>query len=247
MARTALALQGNKTKAAGKKSTFPRVIAIDGPSAAGKSTVGTLLARSLGYPFLDTGAMYRAITWASLNRGIDLSDEDALGELAHSVSVTIGPPAPISIEPCTVFVDGQDVTPHLRRPEVEAAVSLVSRVPEVRRALVKIQRRLAGRRPVVMAGRDIGTVVLPKADLKVYLVASLEERTRRRQRELAALGQRVTEAEVLRDLARRDAIDSRRSMSPLRPAADAIVIDSDGLTLEEVVEKVLSLAVEAAT
>ena len=246
MARTALALRGDRAKASGKKGRFPRVIAIDGPSAAGKSTIGTLVARSLDYPFLDTGAMYRAITWAALHRGVDLSDEAALGELANSVTMTIGPPAPASIEPCTVFVDGDDVTPHLRNPEVEAAVSLISRVPGVRRALVKMQRRLAGRQPVVMAGRDIGTVVLPRADLKVYLDASLEERARRRHRELTALGQTVTEAEVLRDLTRRDTIDSRRPTSPLRPAEDAIIIDSDGLALEEVVEKVISMAAEAA-
>jgi cytidylate kinase len=138
-------------------------------------------------------------------------------------------------------VDGEDATPHLRRPEVEAAVSLVSRIAGVREALVRVQRELAGRRPVVMAGRDIGTVVLPGADLKVYLDASVEERARRRHRELAALGQQVSQEEVRRDLLRRDSIDSRRSVSPLRPAEDAVVIDTEGLTLDQVVQRVLAL------
>lgn len=212
---------------------------MDGPAAAGKSTVGRQLAAKLGYPFLDTGAMYRAITWTALHRGIDLSDEEALGELAASARMEIGPPAPGSIEACTITVEGEDVTAMLRRPEVESAVSLVSRVSGVREALVWAQRELAGQRPVVMAGRDIGTVVLPEADLKVYLDASVEERARRRYQELSALGQEVTEEMVLADLRRRDRIDSQRSASPLQVAEDAVVIDTDGLTLDEVVQRVL--------
>jgi cytidylate kinase len=219
----------------------PRVIAIDGPAAAGKTTVGRQTGSHLGYPFLDTGAIYRAMTRTALRRGEDLSDEDALSELAASISVDVGPPAADSIEPCTIFVDGEDVTRNLRQPEVEAAVSLVSRVAGVREALVKVQRDLAGRNAVVMAGRDIGTVVLPQADLKVYLDASVEERARRRFAELSALGMDPTEEGVLRDLRRRDRIDSERSLSPLRPAEEAVVIDTDGLTLEEVVQRVLEL------
>jgi len=220
----------------------PRVVAIDGPAAAGKTTVGRQVGCHLGYPFLDTGAIYRAMTWAALNRGVDLSDEDALSELAASIRIDIGPPAADSIEPCTISVDGKDATRHLRQPEVEAAVSLVSRVAGVREALVKVQRDLAGRNSVVMAGRDIGTVVLPRADLKVYLDASVEERARRRFTELSALAMDLTEEGVLRDLRRRDRIDSERSVSPLRPAEEAVVIDTDGLTLEEVVQRVLELA-----
>jgi len=195
---------------------------------------------------LDTGAMYRAITWTALHRGIDLSDEESLRDLAASVRMDIGPPAPGSIEACTISVDGEDVTAWLRQPEVESAVSLVSRVRGVREALVRAQRELAGRRPVVMAGRDIGTVVLPDADLKVYLDASVEERAHRRYRELSALGQDVTLERVLMDLSRRDRIDSQRAVSPLQIAKDAIVIDTDGLTLAEVVRRVLEEAEASA-
>lgn len=237
---------GSRQAAASRRnSRAPRVIAIDGPAAAGKTTVGRQTGCHLGYPFLDTGAIYRAMTWTALHRGVDLSDEDTLSEVAASISIDIGPPTADSIEPCTIFVDGEDVTRNLRQPEVEAAVSLVSRVAGVREALVKVQRDLAGRNSVVMAGRDIGTVVLPRADLKVYLDASVEERARRRFAELSALGMDLTEEGVLQDLRRRDRIDSERSVSPLRPAEEAVVIDTDGLTLEEVVRRVLEL-VEAS-
>ena len=136
----------------------------------------------------------------------------------------------------------KDLTPMLRRPEVEAAVSLVSRAPALRRAMVAIQRRLARRGPLVMAGRDIGTVVLPKADLKVYLDASMDERVRRRGKEMAALGRAVSEADVRRNIFHRDSIDSSRKTAPLRPAADAIIIDTDDLNEEQVVERVMALA-----
>jgi len=246
MSDGAAAAGRSKAEGSRRNPRVPRVIAIDGPAAAGKTTVGRQTGFHLGYPFLDTGAIYRAMTWTALHRGVDLSDEDALSELATSISIDIGPPSPGSIEPCTIFVDGEDVTRVLRQPEVEAAVSLVSRVEGVRDALVKVQRDLAGRNSVVMAGRDIGTVVLPEADLKAFLDASLEERARRRFVELSTMGIEVTEESVLRDLRRRDRIDSERSVSPLRPAEDAIVIDTDGLTLEEVVRRVLEL-VEGTT
>lgn len=235
-----------KAKRARRGRGTPRVIAIDGPAAAGKSTVGRLIASRLGYPFLDTGAIYRAMTWTALHRGVDLGDEEALTSLAESLTIDVGPPPTDGIEPSTIFVDGEDVTPFLRRTEVEAAVSLVSRIPGVRHALVRVQRDLAGRNDVVMAGRDIGTVVLPQADLKVYLDASLQERARRRHAELQALGQDFSEEDVLRDLQRRDRIDSQRAVSPLRPADDAIALDTDGLTLDEVVQRVMQLVEEAA-
>ena len=237
----ATAAAKSQAKSSRQRGATPRVIAIDGPAAAGKSTVGRMIAARLGYPFLDTGAIYRAMTRTALHRGVDLSDEDALSDLAASLSLDVGPPTPGSIEPCTILVDGEDVTIYLRQPEVEAAVSLVSRVAGVREALVKVQRELAGRNAVVMAGRDIGTVVLPRADLKVYLDASVEERARRRYAELSALGMDLNEEEVLHDLSRRDRIDSERSVSPLRPAEGAIVIDTDGLTLEEVVQRLAEL------
>ena len=171
-----------------------------------------------------------------------MEDEEGLVRLAAQVDMKLGPPAAGSSERCTIWVDGEDLTAVLRQPEVEAGVSLVSRVPQVRRALVGVQRRLAGRGRVVMAGRDIGTVVLPRADLKVYLDASPEERARRRQEEMAALGKPFTERDVRQRILRRDAIDSGREDSPLRAAEDAIVINTDGLNQEQVVEKIVALA-----
>ncbi len=241
MSDSTAAAESMKAKGSRQSTGTPRVIAIDGPAAAGKSTVGREIGIQLGYPFLDTGAIYRAMTWTALHRGVDLSDEDALSELAASLNIDVGSPTPESIEPSTIFVDGTDVTLFLRQPEVEAAVSLVSRVAGVRNALVKLQRDLAGRNAVVMAGRDIGTVVLSNADLKLYLDASVEERARRRFAELSALGMDVTEEDVLRDLRRRDRIDSERSVSPLRPAEDAVVLDTDGLTLEKVVQRLMEI------
>ena len=188
--------------------------------------------------------MYRALTWLALRRELDPEDEEAIARLAADTTMEVSQPPPGSGEPqgserCRV--DGEDATPYLRTPEVEASVSLVSRVPAVRRVLVRIQRRLGQRGPTVMVGRDIGTAVLPDADLKVYLDASREERARRRRRQLALGGPAPSFESVLADLDRRDAIDSSRQVSPLRPAADAVIIKTDGLSLEEVVERVLSL------
>ncbi len=225
---------------------LPRTIAIDGPSAAGKSSVGYCMAQRLGYPFLDTGAMYRALTWVALQRGVDIEDARALGRLARQVDVRLAPPQPGSPERCMIWVDGEDLTPMLRRPEVEAAVSLVSRAPSLRRAMVGIQRRLARSGPLVMAGRDIGTVVLPKAELKIYLDASMDERVRRRRKEMLALGRAVSEADVRRNILHRDSIDSSRKTAPLRPAADAVIIDTDNMSEEQVVERVMALAEDRA-
>jgi cytidylate kinase len=185
--------------------------------------------------------MYRALTWLALRRGLDPEDEQAMGRLATETVMEVSPPPPGSSERCRVRVDGEDVTPHLRTPEVETAVSLVSRAPAVRRELVRMQRQLAQHGPTVMAGRDIGTAVLPDAELKVYLDASREERARRRRQQLAMKGPAPSLESVLADLEKRDALDSSRPVSPLRPATDAVVINTDGLTLEEAVEKVLSL------
>jgi cytidylate kinase len=199
------------------------------------------VARQLGYRFVDTGAMYRAITWLALERGVDPGDAEALARLAAeatmSVEAATGPE-----DHARVLVNGRDATPSLREPAIEGAVSQVSAVPEVRAAMVAIQRRLAAGGGVVMAGRDIGTVVLPDAELKVYLDASVDERARRRAAELQAKGVAADVAIVRDELARRDAYDSGRAVSPLRPADDAEHIDTDGLTLDEVVERVLELA-----
>ena len=219
----------------------PLAIAIDGPVASGKSAAGRLLARRLGYRFLDTGLMYRAMTWLALQRGVDLEDGAALSHLAGEARIGIEPGPPDAPEAARVVVDGTDVSDKLRLAEIGRAVSLVSKVAAVREAMVRQQRAIARDGRIVMAGRDIGTVVLPDAPLKVFLDASPEERVRRRYAELRAEGRDVTEADVRDELARRDAIDSSREVSPLRPADDAVVIETDGLSLEEVVERILEL------
>lgn len=218
------------------------MIAIDGPGGAGKSSVGERIAAALGYRLIDTGLMYRALTWAALRRGIDPEDEEALTALARKAEVEVAPLPRGSAESHAVLVDGDDATPHLREPEVEAAVSLVSRVPAVREAMVRRQRELATMEPgVVMIGRDIGTVVAPDAGLKVYLDASPQVRARRRQQQLERRGRDVDRAAVAEAMARRDVIDSTRDVSPLRAAPDAHVIDTDRLSLDEVVERVMEL------
>ena len=240
MGDSAAGLEAAAPSAGGGRAA-PRVIAVDGSAASGKSSVGRRVAKNLGYPFLDTGLMYRAVTLAALDSGIQISDQQELSRLATEMHLEVGPPGAGSTETCAISIDGVDVTPELRRAEVEDAVSLVSRVPGVREALVRQQRKIAGRQPMVMAGRDIGTVVLPDADLKVYLDASISERARRRHAEFSRHGRSVTRDIVLDDLRRRDQIDSERDVSPLRPASDAVVISTDGLTQDEVLAKVLGL------
>ena len=197
------------------------------------------MARRLGYRFVDTGMMYRAITCAALDRNVDLDDHAAVARLPSSVSIAMEPGAPDAPQAARVVVDGADVTDRLRSPEVGEAVSLVSRVPEVRDAMVALQRELAGRGGIVMVGRDIGTVVLPDAPLKIYLDASPEQRAGRRHQELLAAGREETLEEVRKQLALRDQIDSGRAASPLRPADDAVVIETDRLTLDDVVERIM--------
>ena len=216
----------------------PSVIAIDGPGASGKTTVGRILARKLGYRFIDTGEMYRALTWLALKEGIDLSDEGRLARLAAGTTIEIACHDGTGYNP--VLVDGVDVTSAIRSSQVEAAVSAVSRVPRVRQALVAQQRALAEPGRVIVAGRDIGTVVLPQADLKVFLLASAEERARRRYEEQSG-GKRQDYGAILAGLRRRDQIDSQRSLSPLRPAEDARVIDTEGLSPEQVANLILGL------
>lgn len=224
----------------GQGGAAPRYIAIDGPVASGKSAVGSRVARRLGYRFVDTGVMYRAITWLALERHADLNDEAALTELAQRAKLDVEGGS----EAARVLVDSVDVTNRLRSPAVGEAVSHVSRVAGVRQAMVSLQRQLAAHGGVVMAGRDIGTVVLPDAPLKVYLDASPEERTRRRHEELLAGGREATSEQVQQELALRDAIDSERAVSPLRPAGDAIIINTDHLSLDEVVEKIMELVAQ---
>jgi cytidylate kinase len=219
---------------------LPKVIAVDGSAASGKSSIGRRLAARLGYPFLDTGVMYRAITVAAVDQGLDVHDVGVLAELARSVSIDVALPASPDGE-TRVAVNGRDVTDSIRQAEVENAVSLVSRVPAVREALVRQQRQIAASKAIVMAGRDIGTVVLPDADLKLYLDASLEERAGRRHREFESLGRATNHEDVLTDIRRRDQIDSERDVSPLMAAADAVTINTDGLTLDEVFSRVVAI------
>ena len=217
------------------------VIAIDGPAASGKSTVGEAVASRLGYLYFDTGAMYRAVTWLALERGVPVADEAQVTALAQAAEIDVLPPVQEDGRQYTVLVDGEDVTWAIREPEVAGNVSQVSAYPGVRAALVAQQRRLASRGRIVMVGRDIGTVVLPDAPLKIYLDASDQERARRRwQEEQARGGVRPYDA-VLAEVRRRDEIDSTRQVAPLRPADDAVLLDSTHMTIEQVVEQVLRL------
>ncbi|MCS7251031.1 MAG: (d)CMP kinase [Anaerolineae bacterium] len=222
----------------------PLRIAIDGPAASGKSALAQRLAAHLGYAYVDTGAMYRAVTWAALNKGIPLTDEDAMTRLAESLDLDILPPTVADGRPYTVQVEGMDVTWALRSPEVEAAVSQVSAYPGVRRALAHRQRQIGLRGRVVMVGRDIGTVILPEADLKLYLDADLKTRAQRRYQELRDRGEIVSFEEILEAIQRRDALDQGREVAPLRPAPDAIVLDTTAMNIEEVFHRVRLLIEE---
>ena len=205
-------------------------IAIDGGVATGKSAVGRRVAERLGLPFVDTGLMYRAVALEALERGVDIADGAALALLASRLLVRV--------DGRRVWRDGVEVTDRLYEPGISAVVSRVAKVAGVRLALVAEQRRMA-RGGVVMAGRDIGTVVFPDADFKFFLVASVEERVRRRAAQLAARGEAVDEAKMRIEVVERDRVDSERTVAPLRPAEDAMIIDTDGRPLEGVVERIL--------
>jgi cytidylate kinase len=219
----------------------PSIISIDGPAASGKSTIGKQLADALDYLFFDTGVMYRAITWLAIQRGLDLCDEAAITTLVESVSVDVLPPSQADGRACDVIVEGRDITWETRRPEVDANVSVVSAYPGVRRALSAQQRRVGQRGRVVMVGRDIGTVVLPDADLKIYLDASAEERARRRYDEIVARGESADYDEILAKVIERDRIDSTRDVAPLKTARDAVVVVSDNLSADEVFQQIVAL------
>jgi CMP/dCMP kinase len=220
---------------------IPNIIAIDGPAASGKSTLGRRLADSLGYLFFDTGVMYRAVTWGALQRGLKINDEAAVTNLAETVRIDIRPPTREDGRVCDILLDGVDITWETRRPDVEANVSPVSAYRGVRQALATQQRRIGLRGRVIMVGRDIGTVVLPEADLKIYLDASVEERARRRYQEILQRGGQADYGQVLAGVRKRDEIDSTRAVSPLRPAGDAVILDSEKLDADEVFAKVEAL------
>ncbi|WP_302950281.1 (d)CMP kinase [uncultured Selenomonas sp.] len=214
-----------------------RVIAIDGPAGAGKSTVAKIVAEKLGYTYIDTGAMYRGVAWKTLQQSKEASDADIL-QAVHDIDVRLA---------CTeggtrVTVDGTDVTHEIRTPEVTHIVSRVAALGPVREKMVELQRAMATDGAVVMDGRDIGTNVLPHADVKVFLTASVEERARRRYDEMKEKGYTVDFDELKQEIAARDKQDSERAISPLRQADDAVLLDSTALSIDEVAARIMELA-----
>lgn len=221
------------------------IIAIDGPAASGKSTVGKKLSEWLGYLYFDTGVMYRAVTLAALKRDIDIRDEEAITRLSEVVRIDVTLPAIENGRSYDVLLDGEIVTHEIHQPEVDEDVSIVAAYPGVRRALTVQQRRIGSKGRVVMLGRDIGTVVLPEADLKIYLDASVHERARRRYQDYIGQGETASLEEIETSMRNRDRIDSTRDIAPLKPADDAIIINTDELTVDEVLSQMKDL-VEAA-
>lgn len=214
---------------------MPTVITIDGPAGAGKSTLGELLARRLGYLYFDTGIMYRALTWAALQHHTDLHDSAAVATLAQNIDIRVYPPTIADGRQYTVFVGQEDITWKLREAAVEANVSITSRYPAVRAVMRERQRMIGQQGRVVMVGRDIGSVVMPDAPLKIYLIASLDERARRRTAELDARGRAVDYTQIHTEIAHRDELDRH----VMQAAPDAIVIVSDDRTPEDIVEAVM--------
>lgn len=219
----------------------PSIIAIDGPAASGKSTIGLRLANALGYLFFDTGLMYRAVTWLALDHDIDLRDEAVITALAEKASIDVAPASKSDGRACDVLVAGKDITWETRLPDVDASVSVVSAYRGVRATLMDQQRRVGKRGQIVMVGRDIGTVVLPDADLKIYLDASAEERAQRRYDEIISRGGSADYQDILEKVIERDRIDSTRDVAPLKAAEDAVVVHTDKLSVDEVFEQVLAL------
>lgn len=221
------------------------IIAIDGPSGAGKSTVAKAVARKLDFSCLDTGAMYRAVAWQAIQNGVAFDDDGALGEIARTYDIEFmhqpGEPTPTGVS-----IGGSDVTSAIRTSEIDKAVSPVSAAPSVRAALVEQQRRIGNAGDYVVEGRDIGTTVFPDAEVKVFLTASDEERAHRRVRQNVDRGiGSIDYEEVLADLRRRDEVDSSRATSPLRPADDAVMLDSTGRFIEDVIDQICELAFAA--
>jgi CMP/dCMP kinase len=217
------------------------IIAIDGPAASGKSTVGEKVANQFGLLFFDTGIMYRAVTLAVLMNNVDTNDEPRVAQVAEQVRIDIMPPSKQDGRKTDIFVDGKDVTWDVRSQNVEQMVSKVAAYRGVREAMTAQQRRIGQQGNVVMVGRDIGTIVCPQADLKVFMDASPEERATRRYEELLNRGDKANYDEILAATKIRDEIDSNRKIAPLIPAADAVIITTDGLTVDEVVSKIVDL------
>lgn len=220
-------------------------IAIDGPAASGKTTLARMLAARLGYFYFDTGVMYRAVTLVTLQRGVPVEDEQAVTAVAEELIIDVRPPSVEDGRLYDVIVNGDDVTWEIRSHQVDTNVSLVSSYAGVRQALSQRQREIGLRGDVVMVGRDIGTVVMPEADLKIYLDASAEERARRRYHEAVERGESPGYDDILGSMKKRDHFDSTRSLAPLKPARDAIRIETTGLTPDEMLDRALSLAMKS--
>ena len=225
----------------------PSTIAIDGTAASGKSTVGTALAQRLGYLFFDTGVMYRVVTCCALERDVDVQDEQAVSTLAEVVLIEIQGGEPDSPYPYCVLADGKDITLAIRTAAVDANVSLVASYSRVRTALTNQQRRIAASGDIVMVGRDIGTVVIPDAPLKIFMVASPEERARRRVKDKRAAGLAANYDEILTGIIARDEKDRNNPVSPMIPADDAIIVETDGRTIDEVLAIVEALVESKAS
>ena len=213
------------------------IVAIDGPAGAGKSTIAKLLARHLGFFYIDTGAMYRALTLRVIEEKIDVNDTKRLTELAQNTNIDLKNNADSGLK---VTLDGKDVSAAIREPRITKLVSDVAKIKEVRQIMLKLQRKLGRKGNSVLDGRDIGTIVFPDADKKFYLDASTGERVRRRHKELNELGQKISSEDVEKDIRNRDTIDSTREFAPLKKAADAVYIDTTNMTIEEVVKELLS-------
>lgn len=213
-------------------------IAIDGPAVSGKSSVGKSFASRIGYRFLDTGLMYRAATWNAVQNGVDVSDSEAVAMAVEQMEFSVVDDDGGNL----IFVNGEDVTAHLHKTQVDDAVSTVAAVRRVREIMVAEQRRMAGEAGIVMVGRDIGTVVIPDAPLKIYLTASVLTRAIRRHRDFIAEGTEVELEDILRSMEQRDLVDSSRKNSPLRPADDARVVDTDSLSFDQVVDLLFGFA-----
>jgi len=220
---------------------LPTTIAIDGPAGSGKSTLGTLLADELGYLYFDTGVMYRAVTLAAIKMKLEIANEAEIGKLAQQVRIDVRPPTVDDGRDYDVLLDGDDVTWAIREDEVNQNVSPVSAIAAVREAMTSQQRRIAQENKVVMVGRDIGTVVMPDADLKIFLDAPVEVRANRRYQEQLDRGEEISFEAVLKSLKNRDQIDSSREIAPLKKAADAHVIQADCLGIRQVLDKAREL------
>jgi len=218
------------------------IIAIDGPAAVGKSTMGKLIARELGFLYIDTGAIYRAITWKVLKNNININDEEMISHLVSDIRLNIERINNKSLNDYYhIFIDGEDVTGEIRNPRIDQNVSQIARLPKVRKQLICLQRELAEKGNIVMEGRDIGSVILPQADIKFYFTASEEERIKRRYKELIKKGYNIDYELVKKQIIQRDKIDSKRKYAPLIKAKDAILIDSTKKNIEEVKDKILKI------